>query len=99
MKDVSPSDSRGVWALLCLGGGFCWLWESQEEALGPSVWGKEVVQNSVSAGPSGVVCLVMCVTFPRGMEQTSFLSLFLQKLAKRLKKEKAMLDIINFGKR
>lgn len=50
-KDVSPSDSRGVWAPHVWEGASVGSWESQEEALGPSVWGKEVVQNSVSAGP------------------------------------------------
>ena len=50
-KDVSPSDSRGVWAPHVWEGASVGSWESQEGALGPSVRGKEVVQNSVSAGP------------------------------------------------
>lgn len=46
-KDVSPSDSGGVWAPHVWEGASVGSWESQEEALGPSIWGKEIVQNSV----------------------------------------------------
>ena len=68
-----------------------------------SVWGEVVMQQSVFLlGDLGEVlyAFVRWVVFPHGMEQiSSFLSPSSQlvKLAKRLKKEKVNVDIINFG--
>lgn len=102
-KDVSPCGSWAVgWEVLGRGPAAS---SELAEAGGSSLGGKEDVRSSVFywgtwGGQQSSVCFCAGVTSPHGAGRRSSCvspSSQLVKLAKRLKKEKVNVDIINFG--